>query len=95
VDRLIDSGIGLNSADTPIEVADANDAALYPLASVYSESIYGPSRELGSESRRAATTSLTETEQSLRSRASPWQRVRRTYRVRSLLPDSIKRPRRA
>jgi transglutaminase-like putative cysteine protease len=91
VDRLIDSGVGLNRADTPVEVAEANDPALYPLASVYSESVYGPSKELGAESRQTASSSLTATEQRLRSRESHWQRLRRTYRVRSLLPDWIKR----
>ncbi len=95
VDRLIDSGIGLNRADTPNEVAAANDAALYPLANVYSESIYGPSRQLRAESRQMATTSLADTERRLRSRESLWQRLRRTYRLRSLLPDWIKRSRRA
>jgi transglutaminase-like putative cysteine protease len=94
VDRLIDSGIGLDPADTPVEVARANVADLYPLATVYVESVYGPTGEVGPEARAAAVESLTATEDRLRSRESRWQRIRRTYRVRSLLPDWIKRVRR-
>jgi transglutaminase-like putative cysteine protease len=94
VDRLIDSGIGLNGADTPIEVATATEPALHPLATVYSESVYGPEDDLGPTSRETASSSLTATEQQLRSRESRWQRLRRTYRVRSLLPDWIKRAKR-
>jgi hypothetical protein len=94
VDRLTDSGIGLNAAATPIEVATATEPALYPLATVYSESVYGPSPDLDQASRQTASSSLTATEQRLRSRESHWQRLRRTYRVRSLLPDWIKRTKR-
>jgi transglutaminase-like putative cysteine protease len=94
VDRLVDSGIGMNHADTPIEVADAHTPDLYPLAAVYSESVYGPDEQVAAESREAAVVSLTATEKRLRGRETRWQRIRRTYRVRSLLPDWIKRSKR-
>ena len=91
VDRLIDSGISMSSADTPLEVAVSTDSAMQPLAEVYSESVYGDRASLPEGSRATATDSLTATEQRLRSRESRWQRIRRTYRVRSLLPDWVKR----
>ncbi len=91
VDRLTDSGIGINRADTPIEVASANARDLHPLAVVYSESVYGPDGVAGPESTRIAESSLSATEDRLRSRETRWQRIRRTYRLRSLLPDWIKR----
>mgnify|MGYP001821925688 CR=1 FL=1 len=94
VDRLIDSGIGLNGADTPIEVATSTEPALHPLATVYSQSVYGPEADVGPAAREEASSSLTATESRLRLRESRWQRLRRTYRVRSLLPDWIKRTRR-
>ena len=94
VDRLTDAGLGPSEAATPIEVAAANDVAMEPLAVVYSASIYGPDDAVGEESRQEAISSLTATEQSLRARATRWQRLRRTYRVRSLLPDWIRRAKR-
>jgi transglutaminase-like putative cysteine protease len=93
VDRLIDGGVGVNGADTPMEVAAATDSAMAPLAEVYSESVYGPVGPLPAGSRERVWSSLTATEQRLRARESRWQRVRRIYRVRSLLPDWIKRGR--
>ena len=94
VDHLTDAGLGPSEAETPVEVAAANDVAMEPLAVVYSASIYGPDGAIGEEARQEATASLTATEQSLRARATRWQRLRRTYRVRSLLPDWIRRTRR-
>jgi hypothetical protein len=94
VDRLIDSGVGVSEADTPDEVATSTDTAMQPLAEAYSEVVYSAARGVGPESHEAAVASLTATEKSLRSRESGWQRIRRTYRVRSLLPDWIKRLRR-
>jgi transglutaminase-like putative cysteine protease len=94
VDRLTDAGVGVSGAATPTEVAAATDSAMAPLAEVYSESVYGPAGTLPAESRERAQMSLTATEQRLRARESHWQRIRRTYRVRSLLPDWIKRGRR-
>jgi len=91
VDRLIDSGINMNSADTPLEVAVSTDAAMEPLAEAYSESVYGANEIVSPDSRDSAVASLTATEQRLRSRESRWQRARRTYRVKSLLPDWVKR----
>ena len=91
VDRLIDSGVGVSQADTPDEVATSTDAAMHPLAEAYGEVVYSDGHEIASESHQAAVASLTATEQSLRSRESGWQRIRRIYRVRSLLPDWIKR----
>ncbi len=91
VDHLTDAGLGPSEADTPLEVAETTDVAMAPLAVVYSASIYGPKDAVGEDSRREAISSLTETEQRLRSRATRWQRLRRTYRVRSLLPDWIRR----
>ena len=86
--------IGVNPAATPVEVAGATVTDLYPLAAVYVESVYGPTHQVGPEARAAAVGSLAATEDRLRSRESRWQRIRRTYRVRSLLPDWIKRARR-
>ncbi|NNC92008.1 MAG: hypothetical protein HKN80_05915 [Acidimicrobiia bacterium] len=94
VDRLVDSGIGVSGADTPIEVATSTEPALHPLASVYSRSVYGPDEDLGPASRETAASSLTATEQRLRLRESRWERLRRIYRVRSLLPAWIKRAKR-
>ena len=94
VDHLTDAGLRPSGAETPVEVAASNEAALEPLAVVYSASIYGPDGVVGEEARLEATASLTATEERLRSRSTRWQRLRRTYRVRSLLPDWIKRARR-
>lgn len=94
VDRLRDSGVGVSGADTPLEIADATDAALEPLAEIYSEAVYGPATGVAVQARERAAESLTATEKRLRARESRWQRIRRTYRVRSLLPDWIKRSRR-
>ena len=91
VDRLIDSGVGVSQADTPDEVAISTDAAMHPLAEAYGEVVYSAGKEVASETHQAAVASLTATEKSLRSRESGWQRLRRIYRVRSLLPDWIKR----
>ncbi|NNL70019.1 MAG: transglutaminase domain-containing protein [Acidimicrobiia bacterium] len=94
VDRLTDAGFSPSAAATPLEVATATDVAMEPLAIVYSASVYGPEGVIGEGSHQEAITSLTATEQGLRSRATRWQRLRRTYRVRSLLPDWIRRARR-
>lgn len=94
VDRLIDSGVGVSGASTPLEVADSTDRALEPLAEIYIASVYGPDGALAVEARTQAAESLTTTEDELRSRETRWQRVRRIYRVRSLLPDWIKKTRR-
>ncbi|MGI9648622.1 MAG: transglutaminase domain-containing protein, partial [Acidimicrobiia bacterium] len=94
VDRLIDSGVGVSEADTPDELAASTDAAMHPLAEAYGEVVYGADHEAAPESHQAAVASLTATEESLRSRESAWQRLRRIYRLRSLLPDWIKRIRR-
>lgn len=94
VDRLIDSGVGVSEADTPGEVATSTDPAMHPLAEAYGEVIYSATHEIEPASQEAAIASLTATEQRLRSRESAWQRLRRIYRVRSLLPDWIKRIRR-
>lgn len=94
VDRLIDSGVGLNRAATPLEVAGSTDTALEPLAEVYSRSVYGPDPQVDAPSVDVALASLTATEERLRTRESRWRRIRRAYRLRSLLPDWIKKARR-
>ena len=91
VDHLLDSGFRVDPASTPVEVAAVTDVAMRPLASVYSESTYGPQSEMGPGAVETAGTSLHATIDHIRSRMSRWERTRRVYRVTSLLPGWIKR----
>ncbi|MEE8490552.1 MAG: DUF3488 and transglutaminase-like domain-containing protein [Acidimicrobiia bacterium] len=94
VDYLIDSGFPVNPAATPTELATATDAAMQPLASVYSESTYGPEQDMSTAAVEAAKASLNATVESLRGRMTLWERTRHLYRAKSLLPDWIKRTKR-
>jgi transglutaminase-like putative cysteine protease len=91
VDYLIDSGFAVNPATTPTELATATDAAMRPLASVYSEATYGPEQDMSTAAVEAATASLIATVDSLQGRMTRWERTRHLYRAKSLLPDWIKR----
>jgi transglutaminase-like putative cysteine protease len=91
VDYLIDSGFAVNPATTPTELATATDAAMRPLASVYSEATYGPEQDMSPAAVEAATASLIATVDSLQGRMTRWERTRHLYRAKSLLPDWIKR----
>ncbi|MEE9183041.1 MAG: hypothetical protein V3U39_01035, partial [Acidimicrobiia bacterium] len=91
VDYLIDSGFAVNPATTPTELATTTDAAMRPLASVYSESTYGPEQDMSTAAIEAATASLNATVDSLQGRMTRWERTRHLYRAKSLLPDWIKR----
>ena len=94
VDRLIDSGVGVSPASTPVEIAESTDPAMMPLAAVYGRAAYGPEDRVPDAALETASLSLTATEDTLRSREGRWQRLRRVYRVRSLLPEWIRRGRR-
>ncbi len=91
IDYLIDSGFAVNPATTPTELATATDTAMRPLASVYSESTYGPEQDMSTAAVEAATASLNATVDSLQGRMTRWERTRHLYRAKSLLPDWIKR----
>jgi transglutaminase-like putative cysteine protease len=91
IDYLIDSGFAVNPATTPTELATATDTAMRPLASVYSESTYGPEQGMSTAAVEAATASLNATVDSLQGRMTRWERTRHLYRAKSLLPDWIKR----
>ncbi|MEE9227970.1 MAG: DUF3488 and transglutaminase-like domain-containing protein [Acidimicrobiia bacterium] len=91
VDHLLDSGFRVDPASTPSEVAAVTDVAMGPLASVYSESTYGPESEMPAEAVETAAASLHATVTRMRSRMSRWERTRRIYRMKSLLPGWVKR----
>jgi transglutaminase-like putative cysteine protease len=88
VDRLTDYGDRPHPAKTPLEVAATTDAAMQPLALVYTETAYGPEEQVANEKVSLATASLSATEERLRARASRWRRIRRLYRL-----DSFRRQR--
>ncbi len=91
VDQLLDSGFSVDAASTPTELAAATDAAMRPLASVYSESTYGPRSQVPPAAVDEAAASLHATVDRMRTRMTRWERARRIYRVRSLLPGWVKR----
>ena len=91
IDYLIDSGFRVDPAATPKELATATDEAMRPLASAYSESTYGPQASMPAAAVETATASLTATVESLRGRMTRWEKTRQRYRVKSLLPDWLKR----
>ena len=93
VDDLIDSGLQVDPANTPRELASATDDAMRPLADVYCEATYGPQHELAPAAIHVATTSLATTVDTLHGRMTRWERIRQRYRVKTLLPDRIKRNR--
>jgi transglutaminase-like putative cysteine protease len=93
VDYLIDSGLLVDPANTPRELASATDDAMRPLADVYCEATYGPQHELAPAAIHVATASLTATVDTLHGRMTRWERIRQRYRVKTLLPDRIRRNR--
>jgi len=85
VARLSDLGMDPNPASTPVEVAGEVDAAMMPLATVYSRSIYGHSLTDPGQQVDAARRSMEATSERLATRYSPTERLRSQYRLRSLL----------
>ncbi len=92
-DRLADLGNEPAASQTPLEYAAGTDAALRPLAGVYSDSLYG-NGGVSATMVDTAERSLTKVEENVGLRYSPGQRVRARYRVRSLLPSWARRRRR-
>lgn len=93
VDQLLDSGFWVDPSSTPAELATATDVAMRPLASVYSEATYGPDAAVPVAAVDAASASLDATVDRIKTRMSRWERTRRVYRMKSLLPDWIKKAR--
>ncbi len=94
ISRLTDLGDPPRPGMTPVEVARTTDRVMVPLASVYSEVIYGPSGSLPPEGADTAATAFAATEASFAMRYSPTRRALAWYRIRSLLPSWLRRRRR-
>jgi len=83
--RLSDLGEGPHPASTPIEVAAKVDAAMAPLATVYSRSVYGSYAVAPDDQVETARRSMEATSERLATRYSAMERLRSQYRLRSLL----------
>ena len=83
--RLTDFGEEPDAAATPLEVAEAVDDALRPLASVYSRSVYGRTIDVSADNADAARRSMQITSDRLATRYSPVERLRSRYRLGSLI----------
>jgi transglutaminase-like putative cysteine protease len=84
--RLSDLGATPDPSKTAAEIAAETDASMEPLATVYAESVYGPTATLAPERIEVAEQSFADTERALEGRYSPGQRLLARYRLRSLLP---------
>ena len=82
--RLTDFGEEPNAAATPTELAATVDAAMKPLASVYSRSVYGSSDQLSEEQADTARQSMYLTSDRFVMRYSALERFRSYYRLGSL-----------
>jgi transglutaminase-like putative cysteine protease len=82
--RLTDFGDEPDPAATPLEVAEAVDEAMRPLASVYTRSVYGRTTRVSADNADAARRSMQITSDRLTTRHSPLERLRSRYRLRSL-----------
>lgn len=82
VARLTDLGAAPDPAHTPFEAATSVDAAMQPLARVYSRAVYGERQTVQDRHVRTAADSLHSTAFRLNSRYSAGQRLAAWYRVR-------------
>ncbi len=89
-DRLGDLGEPPRPSQTPLEYAAGTDEALQPLAGAYSQSIYGAAG-VTDAMVDVAERSLITAENNVGLRYSPTQRFLARYRIKSLLPASIRR----
>ena len=69
------------------------DPAMEPLAVVYGRSLYGATGTLPDGLVNTATVSMEQTSKAIRGRHSGWQRLKASYRIRTLLPTWWKRRR--
>jgi transglutaminase-like putative cysteine protease len=83
--RLTDMGNEPDPAATPLEVAGDVDEAMVPLATVYSRSIYGPTRTLSPADVETARRSMEATGERLAGDGSTVKRFLAHFKVRSLL----------
>jgi len=94
VDRLTDLGDGPAPSATPLEFADRTDPAMRPLAEVYGASLYGSDdAAVGTTSVGVAAQSLEDTEDRLVGRYPTGRRLVAHYRLRTLIPRWLRRPR--
>ena len=91
VSRLDDLGETVAATDTPRVVADSIDPAMRPLAVVYGRAIYGPEGSVTEAHVATATHALEDTTMRLRTRYSTMRRTAAWFRVRSLLPQALRR----
>jgi transglutaminase-like putative cysteine protease len=84
VDRLADLGEDPRPHLTPRELAAASMPAMTPLAAVYSEAVYGPTRTLAQEKVALAHQALRSVESILAEDYPPARRLWAGYRLRSL-----------
>jgi transglutaminase-like putative cysteine protease len=93
VARLDDLGETIDATATPHEVAESIDPAMRPLATVYGRAIYGPEGSVNDAHIATATRALEDTTMRLATRYSQARRTMAWYRMRSLLPDRLRRRR--
>jgi transglutaminase-like putative cysteine protease len=93
VARLDDLGETIDATATPHEVAESIDPAMRPLATVYGRAIYGPKGSVDEAHVATATRSLEDTTMRLSTRYSQARRTMALYRIRSLIPDRLRRRR--
>jgi len=91
VARLDDLGAPVAETATPADVAESVNHAMEPLAAVYGRAIYGPEGSVTDEHVAVASGSLEDTRAHLHERYTTVQRSLAAFRVRSLIPASIRR----
>jgi transglutaminase-like putative cysteine protease len=84
VAQLTDLDRPIDASATPGETAATVGSTLQPLASVYSHAVYGPAHQPTAAELDTATRSMTITLERLMLDATPTERLRATYRLRSL-----------
>ena len=91
VDRLADLGERLDPATTPLELANAIDPALDPLATVYGEELFAPKPDDPRARVAVAVRSLDTAREGLNFRYTAPRRLAAAYRLTSLLPGRRRR----